>query len=80
MAANGNKKKRQMGLKQTKHGEEKKSLWLKMGHEGKRAKEGGGGILSEGKSQTESGKKRTNASMSPKRRRKNCKTIPKLYV
>ena len=30
----------------------------------------GGEILSEGKSQTESGKKRTNASMSPKRRRK----------
>ena len=30
----------------------------------------GGKILSEGKSQTESGQKRTNASMSPERREK----------
>ena len=70
-----------MGLKQTKHGEEKKSLWLKMGHEGKRAKEGGGGILSEGKSQTESGKKKNKCINEPeKEKKKNCKTIPKLYV
>ena len=58
------RKKKANGVKNRPNMERKKtrSLCLKMGHEGKRAKVGGE-ILSEGKSQTESGQKRTNASM-----------------